>query len=513
MHDPATGALPAGGLTDLLRSPPQQDVRAARPRGRPAAVALSRGRPRRNEIAAFMYRLADSAMVLVVLLAVFVVSNVGMMPHGLSEFLAVRLTIKNVLLIVAFTAAWRFIAGGCGLYEAIGARTWRDETGRVVLACTLGSIAALVFPLTSESAAFRFETILYFWIGTTGVALALRSMSHGISTLRSSPRNVLIVGSGPRAVELCRMLRQDPRGYRVLGFVDREVDTVVDAILDKRLGSTEDLGAILMSHPVDEVLVALPQRSRYADIQRTIELCEVAGVQVKYLADAFRVSLARPSYDPSEPLPVITMQMVSDGYRLDIKRAIDLLGATVALVLATPLMLMTAAAIKLTSRGPVLFAQDRYGRNKHRFRMYKFRTMVDNAEALLPTLEQHNEAVGPIFKMKNDPRFTRVGRLLRKWSIDELPQLWNVLRGDMSLVGPRPMSLRDVGLFSQPALMRRFSVVPGITGLWQVSGRSDLTFDQWVALDLAYIDRWSLWLDVTILLRTPWVVLTAKGAA
>jgi exopolysaccharide biosynthesis polyprenyl glycosylphosphotransferase len=261
------------------------------------------------------------------------------------------------------------------------------------------------------------------------------------------------------------------------------------------------------------VLIALPQRSRYAEIQQTIDLCEEAGVQVKYLADAFRVSLARPSYDPSDHLPVITMQMVNDDYRLGVKRVIDVVGATVALAAISPLMLATAIAIKWTSPGPVFFAQERYGRNKHRIRMYKFRTMVADAEALQQTLEAQNEAVGPIFKIRDDPRLTPLGRLLRRFSIDELPQLWNVLRGEMSLVGPRPMSLRDVSLFSKAALMRRFSVTPGITGLWQVSGRSNLPFDQWIALDLAYIDRWSIWLDLKILLRTPWAVLTADGAA
>jgi exopolysaccharide biosynthesis polyprenyl glycosylphosphotransferase len=473
----------------------------------------SAARPPKEHVLSEVYRIADSAMVLVVLLLGFVVSNLGQTPQGLSDFLAVRVTVKNVLLIVAFLAVWRLAAGWFGLYDAVR-RTRRSENTRVLLACAVGSAVALVFPLASVSAAFRFVTVLYFWAGTTVLTLLVRSAVRAITVPQSrAPRNVLIVGSGPRAVELYRILRQDHERYHVLGFVDGDYEAAQDVVRSRNLGSMKELDAILMRHPVDEVLIALPQRSQYSEIQRTIELCEEAGVQVKYLADAFRVSLARPSYDPSERLPVITMQMVSDDYRLAIKRGLDILGALVAIVLFAPLILLSAAAIKLSSRGPILFAQERYGRNKHRIKMYKFRTMVADAEAMLPSLEAHNEAVGPIFKMRNDPRFTPVGRFLRKWSIDELPQLWNVLIGEMSLVGPRPMSLRDVSLFSQPALMRRFSVTPGITGLWQVSGRSNLTFDQWIALDLAYIDRWSLWLDFKILCRTPWVVLTANGAA
>jgi lipopolysaccharide/colanic/teichoic acid biosynthesis glycosyltransferase len=160
----------------------------------------------------------------------------------------------------------------------------------------------------------------------------------------------------------------------------------------------------------------------------------------------------------------------------------------------------------------VLFTQERYGYNKRRFRMYKLRTMVVDAEARQAGLEAMNEASGPVFKIRSDPRQTPVGRVLRRWSIDELPQLYNVLRGDMSLVGPRPLPIRDVSRFAEPALMRRFSVRPGITCLWQISGRSELTFDDWVKLDLRYIDGWSLMLDVRILLRTLPAVLRGRGA-
>jgi len=182
------------------------------------------------------------------------------------------------------------------------------------------------------------------------------------------------------------------------------------------------------------------------------------------------------------------------------------------MIVLAPLFLAIALAIKLTSKGPVFFAQQRYGLNKRLFWMYKFRTMVQNAEALQAGLERQNEAQGPVFKIARDPRVTRVGAVLRKLSFDELPQLWNVVRGEMALVGPRPLPMRDVGLFAEGWLMRRFSMRPGLTCLWQISGRSDLDFDRWVALDLAYIDNWSLRLDAKILLQTIPAVLKGTGA-
>jgi exopolysaccharide biosynthesis polyprenyl glycosylphosphotransferase len=263
---------------------------------------------------------------------------------------------------------------------------------------------------------------------------------------------------------------------------------------------------------VDEVLIALPIKSRYAQIQQAIEECERAGVQSRYSPNLFPSRLARPRLETPGGQPAIAMKVVSDDYRLVVKRAMDILLSSIGLMAIAPLLAAIAVAVKVTSKGPVIFGQERYGWRKRRFTMYKFRTMVTDAEALQGTLESRNEAVGPVFKIQNDPRVTPLGRFLRKSSLDELPQLWNVLRGDMSLVGPRPLPMRDVHRFENAWLMRRFSVVPGVTGLWQVSGRSNLTFDEWVRLDLEYIDRWSLSLDFDILRRTLPAVLRGTGA-
>ena len=268
-----------------------------------------------------------------------------------------------------------------------------------------------------------------------------------------------------------------------------------------------------MRQVVDEVLIALPLRTHYAEIQRAMETCERSGVQATFLVDVFRSTIARPRLRATGPLTLLTMLTVTDDYRLMVKRACDLVAGSVMLLAAAPILIVTAVAVKLTSPGPVIFVQERYGLNKRRFRMFKFRSMAVGAEARLAEVEARNEQSGPIFKIRNDPRLTPIGRFLRRTSIDELPQLFNVLKGDMSLVGPRPMSLRDVGLFSEAWLMRRFSVRPGITGLWQVSGRSNLSFEDWITLDLRYIDEWSLLLDLGILLRTVPAVFKGSGAA
>jgi exopolysaccharide biosynthesis polyprenyl glycosylphosphotransferase len=278
------------------------------------------------------------------------------------------------------------------------------------------------------------------------------------------------------------------------------------------LGSLEEVESVLMHSAIDEVLIALPIKSRYAEIQSVLESCERVGVPARYLADLFDPIKGRASHEGNRPSLVMTPP-APQGWKMVTKRTVDLVGASTALIVLAPVLLVAAVAIKLTSPGPVLFAQERYGLNRRRFRMYKLRTMVADAEALQVTLEERNEASGPVFKIREDPRITRVGRVLRRISLDEIPQLLNVLRGEMSLVGPRPLPTRDVHRFTEAALMRRFSIRPGVTCLWQIGGRSNLGFDDWIRLDLKYIDEWSMALDVEILLKTVPAVVRGTGAS
>ena len=232
------------------------------------------------------------------------------------------------------------------------------------------------------------------------------------------------------------------------------------------------------------------------------------------MADLFPVPAERVTLEAVAGIPLLSVDAVAyNEWKVLLKRAIDFGVAAALLVLLLPVMALVALAIKLDSPGPVLFIQDRVGLNKRRFRFVKFRSMVANAEARQSEVEHLNEADGPVFKFRHDPRVTRVGRVLRRTSLDELPQLVNVLTGDMSLVGPRPLPLRDVNLFDRAAQRRRFSFKPGLTCLWQVSGRSDLPFTEWLKLDLWYINNWSIMLDLKILLRTIPAILRRTGAA
>jgi exopolysaccharide biosynthesis polyprenyl glycosylphosphotransferase len=327
-------------------------------------------------------------------------------------------------------------------------------------------------------------------------------------------RRAVVVGTGRRARQLLAELSVHPDiRYEVLGFVDSDPQPGADHDGLANLGSLDNLEEMLMRQHIDEVLIALPVRSKYDEITRVIGICECAGVQSQYLADLFPTRVTKRRVAEGEDVERVVLHMIHSDSRLFIKRVVDLSGALFGLIFLAPLFLLIGVAIKLNSRGPVFFSQVRYGLNRSRFNMFKFRSMVAEAEGMQADLEPLNETGGPAFKIKNDPRVTAVGRFLRRSSLDELPQLLNVLLGEMTLVGPRPLTMRDVAQITEPAQMRRFSVKPGMTGLWQVSGRSNTSFGDWMTLDLKYIDEWSPWLDCKILARTLPAVLRGTGAA
>ena len=274
-----------------------------------------------------------------------------------------------------------------------------------------------------------------------------------------------------------------------------------------------ELKALLDAEPVDEVFIALP-REKYGPVVETIvHLCEEQGIIVRVQPEIFNLKVATWHMDTLDGMPMVTIRSgPPDDWPLLLKRLIDVCGSAMLLLVLAPLLLFSAILIKLSSRGPVFFTQERVGLHKRRFKVIKFRTMVDGADRQQQRLEHLNEADGPVFKIKDDPRITRVGKFLRRFSIDELPQLINVLKGEMSLVGPRPLPLRDVERIAVRWHKRRLSMKPGLTCLWQVNGRSDVSFDHWVHMDLEYIDKWSLWLDLVILLKTIPAVLKGAGA-
>ncbi len=294
---------------------------------------------------------------------------------------------------------------------------------------------------------------------------------------------------------------------------EQVMDTKVMAEFDLENQPLSDLVAALHEHSVSRVIFA-GGHGQISRLQEAIGACETEGVEAWLVADFIRTSIARPDFDVFGMRPMLVFRTTPDvSWALLVKEFVDRLGALVGIVLASPLFLLIALLIKFTSPGPIVFRQARSGKNGKPFTMYKFRSMRTDAEMERDELVRFNVMSGPVFKLENDPRVTRIGKLLRKTSLDEFPQLLNVLKGDMSLVGPRPLPIYEVEQFANTAQRRRLSMKPGLTCLWQVSGRNEVTnFDDWVRLDLQYIDNWSLWLDLKILLKTIPVVLFGWGA-
>jgi exopolysaccharide biosynthesis polyprenyl glycosylphosphotransferase len=476
----------------------------------PRAAVRARSRPIKYER---LVIIGDTAMMGALLIGVLILTNLDTMPDGIQSFLALRITVKNVMLLATVVSTWPLIFRLFGLYDEDHLTTWLHETTRTAAACSIGSSLALLFSLTSVSERFQVQQVIAFWMAAVAGMVIFRGLRRVIARRPMTPRRVIVVGTGPRGVAVSERLRAAGQSaYEIAGFVETADWSSGNHLAARTLGTLDDLEHILMRQAIDEVFVALPVKSRYPDIFQVIQVCERAGIPAKYQADIFHTSLARPEYDAPQGTPIVTLHVAPNDSRLILKRAIDLTGGAVGLIVFAPLMIAVAIAIKITSRGPVLFAHDRYGLNKRVFRMYKFRTMVVGADRLQDELENRNEMDGPVFKIRNDPRVTRLGRFLRRTSLDELPQVWHVITGHMSLVGPRPLPLRDVARFVQASDMRRFSVRPGLTCLWQINGRSNLGFEEWIRLDLAYIDAWSLLLDMRILLQTIPAVLRGVGA-
>jgi exopolysaccharide biosynthesis polyprenyl glycosylphosphotransferase len=303
---------------------------------------------------------------------------------------------------------------------------------------------------------------------------------------------------------------------RLRGEMKASVRDGIDVVAELNLDQTpvRRLADMLHEYSVSGVVLSA-NRAYFEQVEAVIRACELEGVEVWLVADFFKPQISRTSLDDLHGRPMLVFRSAPEAsWQSVVKQLVDFVGALLLLVVALPLLFLPIALlIKLTSRGPVLFRQQRSGLNGRPFMLYKFRTMVSNAEQRRHELAAMNEMSGPVFKITNDPRITPVGRFLRKYSLDEFPQLFNVLRGDMSLVGPRPLPVDEVKLFTDLAHRRRLSVRPGLTCLWQISGRNNVKdFKDWVRLDLEYIDHWSLWLDFKILCRTVPVVVLGTGA-
>ncbi len=399
---------------------------------------------------------------------------------------------------------------------------------RMLLVAVLAAryAALIVVGLLAVAYFAKLELISRYVLGLYGFLLASGILSNRLflrwwyfTGRREHPENflqVLVIGTGNRARNLMHNYRDNSEwGIHIIGMLDPFPDTQPASSANEPpiLGSVDKIGEILTNQVVDEVIICLP-RSLLDNIGEVVDACAEEGVCIKFLADLYEIEDGSYNLELIGDWPVLSLNPFRRNQSsLVAKRIVDLILTVPALILLLPFFGLVAIAIKLDSRGPVFFSQPRVGLNKRQFRMIKFRSMYEDAEARLAEIEHLNEAEGPIFKMKNDPRITRVGSFIRRTSIDELPQLFNVLVGQMSLVGPRPMSTRDVSLFSKGVQRKRFSVRPGLACLREVSGRSALTFEQWLALDLKYIAEWSIWLDIKILFRLIPAVIRGDGAS
>ncbi|MBZ0272788.1 sugar transferase [bacterium] len=344
--------------------------------------------------------------------------------------------------------------------------------------------------------------------------LAIRRITGNLQRRGYNVINALLIGSGEQAEEfLQNLLRHPELGYRVIGAVDVDRARIGHKVQGVPvIGHIDQLHDILVREQIDEVFCAVPA-PQIGDLPNLIWVCEEIGIRFSIVADFIRTSIAKSSVRYVLDVPLLTFSTTPSAvWQLFIKSMIDRMAAGMALLLLSPLFAAIAIAIKLTTGGAVFFTQKRCGLNGRVFTMFKFRTMVENAEQLQEELRRYNEMDGPVFKMKRDPRVTVVGRFLRRFSLDELPQLYNVLRGEMSLVGPRPPIPEEVTRYERWQ-RRRLSMRPGLTCFWQISGRNEIDFQEWMRLDLKYIDNWSLKLDFQIIGKTIPVVITGRGAS
>lgn len=479
---------------------------------------------RYGQLANLFLKVSDLLLMLCALSLAIVVNYAPKAPVPISEyaidFLSTRVKVVNALLGAGMLLMWYMVFNLQGIYRSHRLSGFVEELKEIGRAVFLASVMLLIVGQLGRWQSITLWTAacvgLIGLVLIVGMRLLLRLNLRHWRLRGYNLKSLLIVGGGPRARWFTNeVAKRSDLGYRIIGYVDDETNFNGHGVKGiPRLGDVADLQRLVANNVIDEVFVALPIKSQYSQIETAITQLEEQGIMVHLFTDHFPHRLAHSRPSEFEGAPLLSLHSAPPiTWRTEMKRMMDIVVAASLLFLLSPLLAIVALAIKLESEGPVFFIQERVGFNKRRFLMIKFRTMCIDAEARMQELEHLNEKSGPIFKITNDPRTTRVGKWLRKASIDELPQLINIVLGDMSIVGPRPLSVRDALRMEVAWQKRRFSVKPGLTCLWQVSGRSNLSFEQWMELDLEYIDRWSLGLDGLILLRTIPAILLARGAS
>jgi len=503
--------------------------KAAPPAERPAASSRSNPAvPVDQDVrASRLYVLSRGPILTVVRRTLSIAALVLLDVVGLALGIYLALVLRQLILdegSILWDADWRLVTSEwlrwaapitvlvfaqSGLYRR---RELRPGIGRV-LACLI--VVALIVLAFGIGTGYDFTTsgLIPTSVVCAAVTIGLLRAAYesaSLEVMRAAGirRRVVLVGEGESLVRLWQALEgsRGGLGYEFVGAVSDDGASGLAA-----LGSRDQLSRVLEDVRPDEVILAEAD----FDERTVLDIVGQAhrqGIKVRLAPDATEILVQRGEYVPGQGAPLFELRPpVLTGWDWAVKRTFDLVVSVLLLLLGLPLWLLVAAAIKLDSRGPVLFQDRRIGVGEREFGMLKFRTMVANAADIQTELEAENEAAGALFKIREDPRVTRVGRFLRRFSLDEIPQLANVLKGEMSLVGPRPLPLRDYRLL-EDWHRRRYAVLPGMTGLWQISGRSGLGFDDLVRLDFTYLENWSIWLDISILVKTIPAVITQRGA-
>jgi len=434
--------------------------------------------------------------------------------------IAAYIQVYDVLWIFILTIIWHNIFILFGFYKSKRMVSLQKQAFEILKAISVCIVFYLIITWMFRRTPLGPKFVLFFWCIASGTMvftrISLQLLLRYVRLNKRNLRHVLIIGTNERARKFGDKISKNPEfGYHLIGFADNEWEGIVPFRKEGHalVCNLDTIYEYLRHHVVDAIYIALPLQSYYQWVQKFLIACEDQGVEIHHTSEFFNFRNTQTDTDELENIALVRHYTgMMRGGKVAIKRLMDIFIASLLLLIFSPLFLVIAILIKATSRGPVFFVQKRIGFNKRIFPMYKFRTMVDGAEAMQKELEKHNEVSGPVFKIKNDPRVTSIGKFLRRTSIDEIPQLINVFKGDMSLVGPRPLPLRDYAGFDNDRFRRRCSVLPGITCIWQSNGRSDVPFERWMEMDLSYIDTWTIILDIKILAQTFFSVVRGTGA-
>ncbi len=403
-----------------------------------------------------------------------------------------------------------------GLYNIRLTGTWFRQIWTIISSTTLGLAFLITYYFIFQPISNSRLLVPFVWATAILVLcfarLIVSSIMGLLYRLGLGETRLLVVGSGRLGKMIMQHIVANPNlGYSIVGFLHDMNEPPSDFGRFKMLGTLDDLGMVIRSMQIDEVIIALPSHLHQQSI-RSVRLCERLGTSFKLVPDLYELSLSRIDMEAIEGIPLIGIKQGSiNSMQQIVTRTFDMIISFLILIIGFPLWLCIALAIRLSSSGPIFYKQTRIGLNGRPFKVYKFRSMYKNADARLADLMPHNEVQGPLFKIKDDPRITPVGKFLRHTSFDEIPQLFNVIKGEMSLVGPRPPLPHEVALYEEWQ-KGRLAIKPGMTGLWQVRGRSNISFDEGVLMDLYYIENWSLRLYFQVLLRTIPAVIFRRGA-